>query len=414
MVTKISQATMLALQTQLRAKNPDGLMRMAAAVHAKNPNSLVSRYYTAKALMIKHEYAQASDVLETIILPFPRLRRVFLDYLDCLQHCQRRIQWQIQAARFLEFHQSDRIRLALGRSYFKSRDWNHAYAVFSPLLKTSKNAGLWRRQLALPMGKLHYELGNFSEALACLEKCSKDAALVLRARILAELNHPEQAIQCLDTLSVRGRQSTLRLRLSLARKSSNRDLELTVLQEMLSGVLSPNDRVQVLARLVHFYMQQGDWKEVYSSLRDLRALKPGSSSILKLQVRACEQLGLLKEGRQHALRYLRMRPFDAANLRTLSFMCLELGFRDEAIRHLKAAWLCGVKDKELRMDYATLCLEDMNHQESKRVLESVIEEFGPDSRAYGMLAAVWKLSGNHKVSQYYEALMKAESARQVA
>jgi len=411
---QISKKTLEALNAQLRSRNVDGLLQLTARIQIDNPNSLISRLYTARGLMLTRKYAEASDILETIVLPFPRFKKIFLDYLKCLNLAGRKLQWEVQAQRFLEYHFSEKVILGLARRYFKTKLWEQAHQLLARLLAGTKQAQYWEKKLALPLGRVFFEMGNFKEALKFLEISGSDSSLFLQARIYSGMGQMGKAHSLIAHVSDKNHPRIAKFRLSLARKSGNQESEIQALEELLNHHCSPKDRALQLYRLGNLYCKAQDYDRAVRIFHSLQALVPANLKILGLRIHCLEQAGSFSKAFELCLKFHRRSPFHVNNLRTGVRLALNLDKSDQAYSLLKGAWLCGIKDTGLRIQLAELCLKRLDCKEAKRVLEGVLEESGADSRVYGLMATAWELEGNIRISTYYRELMRKFSVSSAA
>jgi tetratricopeptide (TPR) repeat protein len=259
-----------------------------------------------------------------------------------------------------------------------------------------------------------FEIGNFKEALKFLEISSSDSALFLQARIYMSLGQLGKAHHLLEHVGDTTHPRLAKFKLSLARQSGNQESEIQALEELLNHQCSPKDRAGQLYRLGNLYCKVFDYERAFKVFHSLQALIPGNLKVLRLRIHCLEQAQNFQKAFDLCKKFHRRSPFDVENLKTGVRLAINLNKEDEAYFLLKGAWLCGVKDLGLKTQLAELALKRLDSKEAKRVLESVLEESGADSRVYGLMATAWELEGNLRISAYYRELMHKFSTQSAA
>ena len=113
---KVRRNTLRLLKHYYKTENSEALLRSSSKLQVQSPNSIVARAYTARALFMTSKYNQAAEIFESIIIPFPRLKKLYVEYLESLWLSGQRSIYEVQAFRFLN--------IIFGSNLLSSRSFN--------------------------------------------------------------------------------------------------------------------------------------------------------------------------------------------------------------------------------------------------------------------------------------------------
>ena len=401
---KIKAETLKNLKKLYSDSNATGLLKAASDLQVKSPNSIIGRVYTARAMRLEKRFDTAGDILESIILPFPRLKKLYVEYLDCLRQAGRKTQWEIQAFRFLEFHQSPRICLQLGKFFYMRKEWKRALHCFKRL-KNTNSKKLSSYDLEAIMGQLSFRLGDHAGALQYLENIHTDEAFHIKARIHHDQGGYRQALAELKGMkSLQTNAKALGLACSLCRLLNDQDGEQFFLEQLIKLPVTQSRRWQILERLELLAVNSEDNAYRLQVIQAKRKLQPTN---LPLKMEAASVLWEMNSKRRAIQLYeeiQREEPFDKQTLHRLSQYYEEKGDFDRAYQLLKGGFIGGSNNFTMDLRYAQLALRQGRVPEARDVLQDLLKDGRSKARIYYLLSTAYELEGREDISRYYKGL----------
>jgi len=401
---KMKPETLKTLKKMYREANSSGLLKAASDIQVKSPNSIIGRVYTARALRLEKRYGTAAEILESIILPFPRLKKLYLEYLECLRRDGRKAQWEIQAFRFLEFHHSPKLCLQLGKFFYERKEWKRSLHCFRRL-KEGGAAGPSGLHLESLMGQLSFRLGDFHAAFRYLKEVHTDEAHYIKARIFHDQGSYRKGIQCLRRMERLGKnQKALSLACTLSRLVGDHDGEQEFLEKLFKLPLSQSKRWKILERLESLAIENKDDSYRLQILQTKRKLQPEN---MPLKMEAASVLWEMNSKRRAVKLYEEIQkeePFEKLALERLSEYYEEKGNLQRAYHLLKSGYIGGSNSFLMDLRYAQLALRQGRFPEARDVLHGLLKEGKSQARIYYLLSSAYELEGRQDISRYYRGL----------
>lgn len=401
---KIKAETLKNLKKMYSESNATGLLKAASDLQVKSPNSIIGRVYTARAMRLEKRYDTASDILESIILPFPRLKKLYLEYLDCLRRAGRKTQWEIQAFRFLEFHESPRLCLQLGKFFYSRKEWQRSLHCFKRL-KNSSPKTKSNFHIEAILGQLSFRLGDHGGALQYLKDIHTDEAFHIKARIHHDQGGYRQALLELKSMkALKTNGKALGLACSLSRLLNDRDGEQVFLEQLIRLPLTQVRRWQILERLELLALSSNDNAYRLQVIQAKRKLQPAN---LPLKMEAASVLWEMNSKRRAIQLYEEIQkedPFDKQTLHRLSSYYEEKGDFDRAYQLLKGGFIGGTNSFPMDLRYAQLALRQGRIPEARDVLQDLLKDGRSKARIYYLLSSAYELEGRGDISKYYKGL----------
>ncbi len=411
MKASISAKTLELLKEHHQKKNASALLHLAARTQIRHPNSIVGRVYTARGLALMKRYSEAAEILESIVTPFPGLRKIWSEWLHCLKKSRQMIVWEIQAERFLRQHFSEKIAFELGRHCLSQGRYQEALTQFRRIMERSENARVWKSRLAMAMALCSFELGNLRDCEEWLNDFGGTRARRLRIRLLEKEGKLAQALMNLRELPDYERSPALLQKgYRLSYRLGDEDGQILALESLLGHSSSPSRRLQFLSRLEELYRRKKDLKSVCATLRRRLGVNAKEPNTLHRLGLALEERGEYAKARKVLEEYTRLRPFSPEGLLDFVRVLRHLGEEHLAFEQLRAAWLLGAQEESLGLDLSSEYLRRQRVEESRKVLESVLERHGGSSQVYAMLALCARQSGNSRLQKHYESLAERLAA----
>ena len=406
---KVRRNTLRLLNHYFKTENSEALLRSSSKLQVQSPNSIVARAYTARALFMTSKYSQASEIFESIIIPFPRLKKIYIEYLESLWLGGQRSIYEVQAFRFLDHHFTVRICYRLGRLMISQKRWRKALKCFLRLraeeegnLKASGEA-----KLKATLGKIYYHIGDFKSAITELDGVSSSMAYYYLGRIYADQNRPGMALQQLEKIqSLDTNITALKLMRDLQKDLGMVEAEKQTLQMLFDFNVDREERLKILDRLLWIAEYKADHSLILQVLKLKREM--GFYGIQEMKKAAGVYWDQNKYGKASKgyERLLKISPFDEEALVRLSNYYRQEGREKRAYQVLKSCYLSGKANRSLQLEYAecALLLDKVN--EGRDVLIDLVENGGESPRVNYLLWKIYDRQGKDKAASYYKRLFE--------
>ncbi len=406
---KIRSNTLKLLKHYHKTKNSEALLRSSSKLQVESPNSIVARAYTARALFMTSKYSQAAEIFESIIIPFPRLKKLYIEYLESIWLSGQRSIYEVQAFRFLEYHFSVRICYRLGSLMIKQKRWRKALKCF--LRMRAEEEGNLREsgelKLKATLGKIYYYLGDFRGAIAELDGVKTSTAYYYLGKVYADQSRPGMALQQLEKVEVLARNKSV---LSLMRQLQ-KDLGLVEAEEKTLHMLfrlytNSERRLKILDRLLWIAEKRDDYNSILQILRHKRELGVHGAPEVKKAAAAYWDQDKYRQATKGYEKLLKISPFDEEALVRLSGYYLQEGNGKRAYQILKSCYLSGKANPGIQLEYAesALLLDKVN--EGRDVLLNLIEKGNESPRVNYLLWKIYDNQGKAKAASYYKKLFE--------
>lgn len=406
---KIRRNTLELLKHYHRSNNPDALLRSSSRLQIESPNSIVARIYTARALVMNSQYIQAAEIFESILIPFPRLRKVYLEYLDCLWLGGRRSIFEVQSFRFLEFHFSGRICFRLGYWLIKQKEWSKALRSFLRLRAEKEGTLSLKSSVSLRsiLGKIYFNLGDFKQALIEFNGVNTSTAHYYRAKIFADQGRAGMALQQLEKIvDFHLNEKVLRFTCQLQKELGMSEAEQLTLSRLFKIESVPVRRLKILDRL-EFVSELLDDQHGLIKVLNTKARMGvcGSNEIKKMAevywnqdkvAKACEKYEQL----------LKINPFDEEALIRLTGYYRRCGDNRRAYQLLKAYYLSNQATQGAQLEYAECALTLDKVSEGRDVLLNLLERGQENGRIYFLLWKIYANQQRYTAARYYKKLFE--------
>ncbi|MBT3786677.1 tetratricopeptide repeat protein [bacterium] len=401
---KIRPKTLSHLNELFRTRNASGLLKAASDVQAQAPNSIIGRVFTARALALEKRFGSAAEILESIILPFPKLRKVYLEYLGYLRQAGRRAQWEIQAFRFLEYHDSAKLCLQLGQFFYRRKEWKRSLHCFRKLEELGSEK-ISSAHLEYLLGLLTFKLGDHVSAGNYLKEIYTDEAFHLKAKIYFDQGSYRKALESLRSMgNLHACQQSLGLGARICKGLKDVDGEQEFLEKLIKFPSDSSGRWKILERLEVLAMGQNDRSYRLQVVNAKRKLQPTN---LALKKQAASLYWELNSQRRAVRLYEQVQkedPFDADVLERLSSYFEDKGNLQRAFYLLKSGYIGGSNSFPMDLRYAQLALRQGRIPEARDVLHDLLKCGKSRARIYYLLATAYELEGREDVSRYYKGL----------
>ncbi len=404
---KIRRNTLKLLNHYYKTENSYALLRSSSKLQVQSPNSIVARAYTARALFMTSKYKQAAEIFESIVIPFPRLKKLYLEYLESIWLSGERSVFEIQAFRFLEHHYSAYVCYRLGRLMVSSRQWRKALKCFLRL-RVEEEGNLKKSaeyKLKSLLGKIHYHLGDFKGALGELDGIDASMANYYRGRIYADQGRPGMALQQLEKIqSLENSRPALYLTRQLQKDLGLVEAEQLTLQNLFKLHTSREERLKVLDRLEWIAEKRGDTLEIIKVLKLKRNLGVHGPQEVKKAAAAYWSQDDYREASRGYEKLLMLSPFDEEALVRLSSYYRQEGKEQKAYQVLKSCYLSGKANPGIQLEYAECALLLDKVSEGRDVLLNLIEKGDESPRVNYLLWKIYGNQGKNKAASYYKRL----------
>ena len=406
---KIRRNTLRLLKHYYNTENSEALLRSSSKLQVKSPNSIVARAYTARALYMTSKYSQAGEIFESIIIPFPRLKKLYLEYLESIWLSGQRSVYEVQAFRFLEYHFSTSVCYRLGRLMASQKLWRKALKCF--LRIRAEEEGNLRKsgeaKLRAILGKIYYYLGDFKTAVAELDGVSTSMARYYLAKVYADQNRLGMALQQLEKIEpLDMRESSLNLMRQLQKDLGLVDAEQQTLYKLLRFYSSREKRLKVLDRLLWIAEKRDDYSSILQVLRLKRDLGVYGAQEVKKAAGAYWDQDKYREACKGYKKLLVISPFDEEALVRLSSYYRQEGREKSAYQVLKSCYLSGKANPGIQLEYAECALLLDKVAEGRDVLLDLIEKGDESPRVNFLLWKIYDNQGKEKVASYYKKLFE--------
>lgn len=406
---KIHRNTLKLLKHYHRSNNPDALLRSSSKLQIESPNSITARVYTARALVMNRQYIQAAEIFESILIPFPRLRKVYLEYLDCLWLSGQRSVFEVQSFRFLEFHFSGKICFRLGHWLIRQKEWRKALRSFLRL-RAEKEGVLSSDNiisLRATLGKIYFNLGDFKQALTELNGIDTSTAHYYRAKIFADQGRSGMALRQLEKIvNFDSNKQVLRFACQLQKELGMPESEQLTLSRLFKIESLPVKRLKILDRLERvseFLDDQSGLIKVLNTKARLGVCGP--REIKKIAGVYWDQDKVSKACEKYE-QLLQINPFDEDALIRLTGYYRRSGNNRRAYQLLKAFYLSDQATQGAQLEYAECALTLDKVSEGRDVLLNLVEQGLENGRVYFLL---WKIYANQQkqtAARYYRKLFE--------
>jgi tetratricopeptide (TPR) repeat protein len=359
------------------------------------------------------KFEQACEFLETIVIPFPNLIKVRLEYVEYLRQARRFSQWEVESFRILEEHFSLPLCFRLGRYFLQKKEWPRALSCFNRILENADAEWMKNYATALNsiMGCIYYHLSDFQKARIYLEKSFDPASCYYLARIFEDRGQYGLALRKLEEIKeLSESKDYICFAVELARKMGMFDVEKGYLRQLLGVLRTKKGKFSVLQRLERLARKTNDYRLGTDSLRAQLKLQGESSPALKRLADLHWDFGNREQAVRGYLKFLTLQPFDAVVINRLSLYYDEKGMEKEAYKYLKMGHVGGYNTLELDLRYATLAFGCGNFSEAKSCLQGLIGEKGLESRVFWLLSRIYHHEGQEKIARYYADLSRKEGA----
>ncbi len=404
---KIRKATLKYLKDLYAKKSADALLNSATKLQVECPNSIIARVYVARGLALGQRFAEAADILESVVLPFPKLKRVYLEYIRYLKSAGREAQWEIQSFRFLEYHSSSKLCYELGGYFFRKREWRRALSCYQRLKGDVGNRGLRVPVEVLDgvIGTVYFHLGDFNSAMDYLSDASLDSACYYRARIYRDRGALGKAMTELRQMKGLNRDiRALGLGWELCRGLRDSEGEIEFLEGLYSKVSKVSDKIKALQRMDWAAGKLGDSAYRVRVINTLRTLGPDSVALKKKAAGLYCGLNRRRKASTLYRSVLKDNSFDQESLDYLSRYYREQGKAQKAYDYLKAGYIGGANSYSMDMEYAELAMELGFLTEARDVLLELLKQGKSLARLYFLLSRVYEFQGQKRVAKYYRGL----------
>jgi hypothetical protein len=414
---KIRKATLKYLKELYAKKSADALLNSATKLQVECPNSIIARVYVSRGLALGKRFAEAADILESVVLPFPKLKRVYLEYIRYLKAAGREAQWEIQSFRFLEYHSSSKLCYELGGYFFRKREWRRALSCYQRLREAMGRGGEQGSLTVLDgiIGMVYFHLEDFNSAIEYLSDSSLDSTCYYRARIYRDRGALGKAMTELRQMKgLSGDLRALNLGWELCRDLRDSEGEIEFLETLYPKVSKVSDKIKALQRMDWAAGKLGDSSYRVRVINTLRALGPDT---LDLKKKAASLYWGLNRRRKASLLYcdiLKDSSFDQESLDYLSRYYREQGDAQKAYNYLKAGFIGGANSFSMDMEFAELSLELGKFTEARDVLLELLKQGNSLARLYFLLSRVYEFQGQKRVSKYYRGLHEQSLQAQAA
>lgn len=401
------------MHEQFVQKNAATLLSLATAEHAKKPNSIYARLYTARAFALMQKFDQACEFLESIVIPFPGLIKLRLEYVEYLRRASRFSQWEIEGFRLLEEQFSLPLCFRLGRYFLQKKEWSRALSCFSRIWEQADEKWLTAQSEALNsiMGCIYYHLGNFRQAAVYLEKSSEAASLYYLAHILADKGQYALALRKLESIThLSQSRDYICLAIDLTRKMGMSDLEKSYLKQFFRLLQTKKGRLSVLQRLERLAQKTNDYALAVDALKAHYKLDNGNTTVLQNLAQVHWDFGRRELAIRLYQKVLEKKPFAADIIIRLGLFYDEHNQVPEAYNYLKMAHLGSYGTLETDLRYASLAFAQGFFAEAKGCLQSLISVPNPDPRVYWLLSRVYLHENQPDIARYYADLSLKTSA----
>lgn len=404
---KIRRNTIKLLRHYHQSQNSDALLRSSSRLQVESPNSIVARVYTARALVMNAQYRQASEIYESILIPFPRLGKIYVEYLDTLWIGQQRSVFEIQALRFLEFHFSAKICFRLGRWLMLQKQWSSALQCFLRL--RAEREGLLNQnaesKLKSTLGKIYFHLGNYREAISELDAVDTAVANYYRARIFADQGRLGMALQQLEKIDhVEMSKNALSMICQLQRDLDMREAEQSTLYRLFKIELDRLKRLKILDRLEWISESLKDQESLLKVLKMKSRLGVQGPREIKKIASVFWNQEKMSEACKVYEKLLELSPFDEEALVRLTSHYRLTGNRKRAYQFLKTCYLSGQATPGAQIEYAECSLSMDRISEGRDVLLNLLEKGFENPRVYFLLWKIYANQGKQTAAEYYKKL----------
>ena len=410
---KIRRNTLKLLNHYYKTENSDALLRSSSKLQIHSPNSIVARTYTARALFMTSKYRQAAEIFESIVIPFPRLKRLYLEYLESIWLSGQRSVFEVQTFRFLEHHFSARICYRLGRLMISKGRWRKALKCFVRL-RVELEGNLTKSgefKLKAVLGKVHYHLGDFRAALIEFDGVDSSMAHYYRGRIYAEQGRPGMALQQLEKIqSLDMHKSALDLMRRLQKDLGLVEAEQLTLKMLFRLFTNREERLKVLDRLEWIANKRDDYCEILQVLKLKRDLGVHGPQEVKKAAAAYWHQDKFREASRGYEKLLMLSPFDEEALVRLSGYYRQEGREKKAYQVLKGCYLSGQANPGIQLEYAECALLLDKVSEGRDVLLNLIERGAESPRVNYLLWKIYDNQGKNKAASYYRRLFEKSKA----
>lgn len=405
---KIQKKTLETLKDLYRKEQGESLLKQASQIQVQKPNSIIGRVFTARGLTLSRQYQAACDLLESIILPYPRLKKIYLEYLDTLQKGKMYSVWEIQAARFLSFHESARVCFQLGKHFYRNKEWRKSLNYFQKLtFQISTQDKLLLRRLDGTFGVLYYQVGDFAKAMKHLNQSDSPQSNYYRAKIYHDQGQGSRALLELQALkNFTKSKRSLQLARKICKESGDARAEYEVLSHLIKLVSDRTRKWQFLERMEKLARGLKDEALQLSAIQAMRKLGAKNSLVLEKEADL-----LYKKGSTARSCKIYFQLFEEGDLseeghgRLAEFFLSKKKLKS-AIQVYKSAFYLFPEAFDLRLKYAELLLSCDQFSVAKELLQELLRDGKNQGRIYYLLSRIYRYEGREQVAEYYQGLFE--------
>ncbi|PCJ20578.1 MAG: hypothetical protein COB02_03395 [Candidatus Cloacimonadota bacterium] len=405
--TFLHPMTLESLQFEYKKGNSHSLLKLASNVQIENPNSIIARVYTARALFLSKNPSQASDLLETVVIPFPKLKAIYLEYLTYLYEAKSYSMWEVQCNRFFSFHYSKKLAFCLGKYLVKEKNYKQALSLFLRLKMECIEENEAAQKVVNILGVIYFRLGYFKEAKIYLDKSSS----VSRHYYLAEITKDQGklGLSLLHIEKLKGFTKSKKLlskAISLAKGMNNFSLEMNYHFQMLKLLKGAAEKRKSLHRMLFISKKLGDCSLQEQILKSVLKMSPTNINVLKDLSNLYKLRKMFKKSFNLELKIIKLSPLDQEIRESIAKYYYDQERYDKSYHFLKLGYISSENSFEMNLWYGESAYYLQKWVEAREVFLSLVSEKKSLARIYFLLAKIYSVQEKPKLSKYYQVLFE--------
>lgn len=405
--TSIHPLTLESLQYEFKKGSSHSLLKLASDVQMTHPNSIIARVYTARAIYLAGNPLQASDLLETITIPFPKLKNIYLEYLGYLKSSKNLSMWEVQCNRFFTFHYSQKIAFQLGKHLVKQKDYKQALKTFIRLDSECEPDSSGKQKVTNILGVVYFRLGFFKEARVYLEKSTSLSRHYYLSQINKDQGKLGLSIRHLEKLSgFNDSISLLTKAIALAKSMNNPSLEMNYLFKKLKLVQGAADKRKCLHRMLVISRVLKDYSLQEQLLKAVLQISPLNVKVLKDLSKLYKLRKQFKKSFVIEHKINKLDPLDQEVRESIAKHYHYHEQYEKSFEFLKLGYISSENSFEMNLWYAESAFYLQKWVESREVLLSLVGEKKSLARIYFMLSKIYEVQDKPKLAKYYQGLFQ--------
>ncbi|MCO4781971.1 MAG: hypothetical protein KC646_06560 [Candidatus Cloacimonetes bacterium] len=402
---EIHPLTIETMQYEFKKGNSHSLMKLASDVQMTHPNSIIARVYTARAIFLSGNPLQASDLLETITIPFPKLKSIYLEYLKYLKSSKNLSMWEVQCQRFFTFHYSQKVAFEFGKYLVKRKDYRQALKVFVKLNGECKPNSSGKQKVTNILGVIYYRLGLYKEARPYLESSTSISRHYYLSQIDKDQGKLGLSMRHLEKLKgFSNSVSLLNKAISLAKSMNNASLEMNYQFKKLKLLQSAADKRKCLHRMLNLSRTLKDYSLQEQLLKAVLQISPLNVKVLKDLAKLYKMRKRFKKAFEIECKINKLAPLDQEVRESIAKYYHYHEKHDKSFEFLKIGYISSENSFEMNLWYAESAFYLQKWVEAREVLLSLVSEKKSLARIYFLLAKIYEIQEKPKLAKYYRGL----------